>query len=577
MRFGLLAGIVALVGFLAGYGSSRESLPDRPTAKSFAKLPKENTPAAEPPPRPEPVFLPTSSPDLLAALEPSIDLIRRGDRILRAIEGLDAPALADLFTPPVSQKLRQLLDEDSRSQEAVIQRAMARWIELDPAAALAWLPQAMSAFSRNGEAYLDGCTSNALGLIARRFPEEAVAFAVGLSAKGSTRYSVLHRIVESIAAENPARAYALVLRCPTAEMKETAMHAYWDGFAKADAFAAIAQATALDGQLARSTVLRGVDCGGWSPRRFAEFCEILNAKERPYLMDSFARANPAAAARLIEQYVAIDSEDFSSNALFTVASWYGRRDGERGIEWANRLPEKIRMGALGLLAGYWAERDPAAVVAGLGKLLPEESSYCAALGGALPNWIEQDSAAALAWIDMLPPGEVRGTGESAAIRTLPRLGLPEEALMRYSRVDPAIAASIDIGEWIEGFNADTAIDVFARSNPRRLADWSLFFAETGHAFPSVGKVIRTWFKADPASAGAWVTALPAGRARDEAAASCAVVVSRVDEAAADEWLQWVMDPQRRTKAADTVAQEMSQRDPNGARAWRERFETSPRP
>ena len=111
MRFGFLAGGVALGSFLAGYSSWR----DAPRVREIPAMPAEISPKPaqhEVPPidsgRPPHV---ASAPDLLAALQPSVDPITRGERILAAIESLDAPALAALLTPPRATELQRLLKD----------------------------------------------------------------------------------------------------------------------------------------------------------------------------------------------------------------------------------------------------------------------------------------------------------------------------------------------------------------------------------------------------------------------------------------------------------------------------------
>ena len=569
MRFAVAAGGVALASFFAGYGSRRDA-PPAAGAMPKSREVSGGSPLHEvPPPEPGTSSRPRSVPDLLEALQPSVDPIAQGERILAAIDALDAAGIAALLTPPRSTELQRLSEESLwRWRGAILGRVMNRWLDLDPAAARAWLPGAAACFPSAIKGYLDVCAVHLLDPVAERFPEDAVAFALaappGRMSKDAARY-----VIQTIAAKNPARARELADRFTTEETRKEALEGYWRGFAKADAVAALGQATASGEKYARATVLHSLDLESWNPRRVDEFGQLLEPKEWVDLAERYARVNPAGAARLVGQFVSrTDAEHLPVQAEWLIASWFGRSDGERGIEWAQGLPEKVRASALRSVAEYWAAADPAAVVARLGELLPEGSERTGAFVGAMRPWIGHDPDAALAWVDALPPGELRAAVERAAIENLASNDRAEEALARLSQLAPS--ATGDIYTY-------AATQNLADRNPRRLVEWSLYFAGTGHSFPSVGSVVAGWFARDPATAIPWVTALPAGAARDEAAAQCAAVASRADEAAAVEWLGWVADPTRRKSAAETVAQVWAERDPQAAQAWREQFHKSSPP
>ena len=208
MRFGFFAGGVVLASFLAGYGSSF----DAPRNLVLKATPADVS--VKPAPHEAPVIESSttprsgSAPDLLAAMRPFVDSIRQGERILSAIDALDASAMAALFTPPRSVEFQQRLEKLSSLREAILDRAMTRWLDLDPAGALAWLPTAAASFPSDLEDSLDVCVWRVLHPLTKRFSQEAVAFALGMPVESWNRQYAARGVIGEIARTNPALDWA---------------------------------------------------------------------------------------------------------------------------------------------------------------------------------------------------------------------------------------------------------------------------------------------------------------------------------------------------------------------------------
>lgn len=569
MRFAATIVGVAFGGFLAGYMGSREphqseTATPEPSMASGKAEPSESRIDRQSPP---PALLP--APDLLLALQPSVDSIARGQRILAALDALDGPAISALLSSPRSAELQRLIEEDDWTwRDPVLQRMMNRWMELDPAAARAWLPGAVKYFPRTTGGSLNDCLRDLLRPFAARFPEDAIAFALAMP-PGWARTGAADVTIGAIVKNNPALARELIDRFPEGEAREGALAAYLIGSAKKDPLAAFEDAKALGEANARAMILESIDFSAWTPRQVEEFGEHLEPKEIASVLVTYARVNAAGASRLIERYATRPvMEKMAGDWVWLIGSWYGRSDGPAGIEWAGGLPEKIRGDAIRSVAKYWAAGDPAATVAKIAQLMPEGSARTDALKGAIGAWVEQDASAALRWLDSLPPGESRTELYAKALDTLPAVGLTEDALVRYSQIPPS-----DSAESRPGF---AEMDLAFR-DPRRLADWAAYFAGTGHSFTQVGEVVRNWFESDPDAAATWVTAQPASATRDQAAVECAIATSLDDADAAAEWLQWVSDPKVRSDSVKSISDILQNRDPAAAAAWIERFKhNSPR-
>ena len=236
---------------------------------------------------------------------------------------------------------------------------------------------------------------------------------------------------------------------------------------------------------------------------------------------------------------------------------WGRTNVEQATAWALSLPAELQSGALSGVAEGLAEIDPKAAAERLANLVRAEMSPLATRDALFTQWLQFDQAGAEAWADALPAGEARNSMQAKLLERLTMSGKSEDVFRRAAAL-PAEQA---------GSAALFAAQMLARSDGQKAAVAALDFARGTQQHEPLGAAVLEWFTQDCHSATAWVEQLPAGPARDAAAAGCAGAAIRVDAETAKAWVGQIADATRRAEAAKRVAARWSQRDPAAAGAW----------
>ncbi len=511
MRFGFLAASVALAGFITGYSwsrvASKETEVGHATSQGSMKLAafksKKDAERAQ--------LLSTQ--DFFALLERSFDPIDEGERIVSAIDRFDAPTFADLFSLPQSLKLQEKLDGSWPEDAEVLDRMMMRWLTLDAEADLAWLPTASKNFPSKYKGSFDSIAERLLVGATRRFPERALAFTTGLVSDERENGEIVRIIAETIAKQDLKRARDLPEHFRDDSFRHAARRGYLSGLAVKDPLAALAQTAGAE-QRAERDLVRGsipIAAEKMTLLEVETLCNSLESNPRNSVIERFACSDPAGAVRLIEDLEAQKRPGESLDLpAWSVEVAYGRSAGASALEWARALPDgDNRENVISSVVEGWAQRDPAAVVRQVIEIFPEGKDRNAALDASVAQWMRSDADSALAWVDALPEGKMREIGEVNAITYLPYLQREEEALVRFSQISPEVANS---------FLPQNAAATLGEHDPRRLTEWSVYFAEAGRPYQTVGDAVEKWFVREPQAAGEWVSALPAGKIRDDAAA-----------------------------------------------------------
>lgn len=189
--------------------------------------------------------------------------------------------------------------------------------------------------------------------------------------------------------------------------------------------------------------------------------------------------------------------------------------------------------------------------------LDPESRDLGALKGILPGWIAVDPAAAAKWVEALPESKAR-----------------EEALMLAAVVwtdkDPDAARA-----WLEAQ---------PKSRSRELG-WRQYIGQVSQVDPATGAaalpnigdqslrdslislIASAWTKTNHAEAAAWIQAMPAGLARDEATLVYVGQVASIDIRVAVESLPAIQDEQTRNRALPAIAGAWARQDVTAAGAW----------
>jgi hypothetical protein len=564
MRFAGLFSLVVVLSFAAGYALVNPAAPQIKTATLRPQLDAKSTAVLAA----EPDTLPARRVDLFESLTPKDDQLAQAHAIRATIETLGASELRALFEPPGSDDLpKRLHDLPNDLYPSVFQDLVRRWLDVDEAAVLAWLPQAPRYFPK-GSARLHLI----LGAVAERDAEAALDVARRHPESGY-RDSLVHSLFEQLAKENPARARALFARVEDdPKVREAAENGYQRGLFATDPAAEInALKTAPEGEGKTNVFVIIAKMGEQTPAAILAACRVIDEpSDRSGALSQLATWNPVGAAHVAEEVLAAfpnDPVESRKSYVSSAAYAWARTNESQATAWALSLPEELRASALGRIAASLADIDPSAGSQYFGKLVRADSQDVPAPPSAedraalFDEWMFADAASARAWADGLPPGEVRNAMQAKVLIEDARRGHAEDVLRRAAALPIAQAKTVAL----------LAAQSLAGQNGQRAADAMLEFARSTHEHEPLEVAVERWFSYDSQSAAAWVEQLPSGPARDAAAAACARVAVGVDAEAATAWVEQISDASRRMQAAEIVATEWKKRDALAAEAWLERL------
>jgi hypothetical protein len=226
---------------------------------------------------------------------------------------------------------------------------------------------------------------------------------------------------------------------------------------------------------------------------------------------------------------------------------------------------RVRRQVAGVFFAAWAEHDPHTAMAALSKV-PRLSN--AALGGVLNTWAEKDPRGMMAWLDSPDNfGWAKMQAEATAILALTERDpvLAMELTGEFKGQRRIAARGTGFNAWYRRdseaadrwFEAATEADqrelfkevIGTRSERDPAAAASALIrlpGDTEERMELAGRVTRDWLKVDPAAASEWVRSLPAGLARDFAAAALAEGLALTDPEAAALWARDIRNEKMRT-------------------------------
>jgi hypothetical protein len=567
MRSLLLFGVAAVVGFASGFSIFRPESASNPVAPTNEPT-AANSSLSHDARVAAPSFGTVTPPDgaLLAAMEREPDEIKQGAALYVAVSRLDATAIRALFELPQNDAFKKHLSSlPEQLREALWRGLIERWLEVDEAAALAWLPHAQDSMAD---------AKKELPWIFRAFasasPDAAEAF-VRSVADMSQRKEFARQLIDTLAAKNPGRARDWFAHFPEPELQEAIQRGYRRGLSRNDPRAALALAQTLPDSPERKELQDWIkaDAAERGPALALEIDRALDGKRSLQRLQSLTESDPISAARVIGEMLANPETEETANdrsdLAYAAAAALARADPAKACAWAATLPEELRAVAFLPIAGIWSDYQPKEALlwfheqyrADLEHFPVRAEIYKDSQTQALSQWLGADPTAALAWLDTLPDRDLRSRLQAGVLPTLARNGNFDEIERRWSGVPAEMFKSV----------ARDMAGSLALVEPERTVAWARQVAEQRQDGEPFEIAIEQWFLKEPQTVAPWVEALPAGLLRDAGAAACARVAIALDAPAAVEWVAQIADAKARRAAAEAIVTTWRRRDPKAADAW----------
>ena len=556
----------------------------------------------------------------------------RSGTALSADDDLAGPILAAVRARDYFQRrhdiyeVGQRLDRDSiraamqatqefsnADREAAQYPLLARWLELDAAAAYEWV-NAVPVNSRRSDLMREFFHS--LGM---KDPAAALTFLQQNQANPKSGEDYTYSVFEAWSVTDPVAAVNAAFSLPTKKAQGSALNVALGRWAKLDPEGALARAAQIPDAESRRSNLGNV-LHEWAEENAQDAANhalgLPEGKERNDALRSVvsgaASNDPGTALQLLDQIPAsmertsairqiVGQIGYSSpeiaakfvlalppneqrNSVFQVSNSFARQDRTAALDWASQLTSaEARNSAFGQIVQQWAADDPKSA-----------AEYCVsnALGtpdtvaNAVASWARQDAGAAITWAGALTDPAQR---DAALARGLGIMG----------GSDPQQAATLAM-TMLTGAQQVQALGgiagAWATKDPSAAAAWAEQLTDANARSNAVSRVAGMWAQQDPAAVrgvgranSRWrIPALDdhqrmgssgsrgdgevggnscARRPRDRVLATFSQTITDVDPAGAVAWAATIAKPQQRDSAISQVYQQWKRTDPKAADAW----------
>jgi hypothetical protein len=541
---------------------------------------------------------------VLAAVR-SRDYFRRRYEIYAVGQELDRETIRAAM-----EATQQFSDEDREHAQYPL---IARWLELDPAAAYQWVNNLPAPKRRTN---LMREFFHSLGL---KDPTTALSFLAQYKSDPNRSDDFTYSVFEAWSAHDPAAAVDAAINLQKIDTRQSAVGVALGRWAKKDPQGALARVAQLpDGESRRQnlrTVLR--EWAEEDPQGAANHALSLpEGKERN---DALAAALSGAAAkdrdtamRLVEQLprgaartetlrqvvgdIASSEPKFAAelvlemaagqqrNSVHQVSHNLARRDREAALDWAGKLTSSdARRSAMQSILQIWASDDPkAAAEYCVGH--PTESPDL--IGNAVAGWVRNDASGALAWVRSLPDGAQREAalvsglsalaasdpGQAANLATTMLNGNKQSQALgsiagAWATKDPAAAAAwaSKLTDGSARTSAESYVaSAWVRQDPAAAAAWASRMQNNLNVLPTIA---REWATQDPTAAARWLDTMPSGDVRDSAVHNFSSAVADSDPEGAAAWAATISQQSQRDSAIIQIVQQWKRTDPKAAAAW----------
>jgi hypothetical protein len=541
---------------------------------------------------------------ILAAVR-ARDYFRRRHEIYAVGQLLDRETIRSAM-----EATQQFPDTDRENAQYAL---VARWLELDAAAAYEWV-RAVPGQKRRTELMREFFHS--LGL---KDPTTALSFLTQYGVDPNRDEDFTHSVFEAWSAHGPAAAVDAALSLQKGASRRSALGVALGRWAKTNPQGALARVSQLaDAEMRRDnlrTVLR--EWAEEEPQAAAN--HALNLPDGRDRNEALAAALSGAATkdrdtamRLIEQLPAgaartealrqiVNDLAYNEpkvaaefvlglppaqqrNSVHQVSYNFARRDRAAALEWAGRLTSSdARRTAMRSIMQQWASDDPKAAAEYCVSHAAETPDF---IGNAVAGWARNDAPGALAWARSLPDGPQREaalvSGISALAVNNPRQAANLATTMlsgekqsqalgsiagAWASTDPAAAAAwaSKLGDPSARISAESYIaSTWVRQNPAAAAAWALRMPDNRNVLATI---TQEWAAQDSAAAARWLDTVPSGDARDSAVVNFSRSVVDSDPEGAVAWAATISQPAQRDSTIGEVFRQWKRTDRKAAEAW----------
>lgn len=360
-----------------------------------------------------------------------------------------------------------------------------------------------------------------------------------LTLHGSLKEGALSEVIETMADRDPSAAFAM--------MKEFGPFTYgslaervFDLWTERDPREAADHVTQLEKSRTRDEAMEAI-ASRWASR---DITSALAWAEK--MWDQNLSRGDTRGTRMPAEKDAISS---------VLQTWFDQ-DADAALRWIQDVPDDAKKADLmKLVLGAAGDRDPEQVADIITSKLPPGPLRDRACEDLAFRWAFNDEASAFAWIE-------RQTDVQLQQQFLSKLV--------FNMSSDNAKAAVELAEKIGGPNMERTISQaltgWAAADPTAAATWVDQQAANWQYYNSIADC---WGRKDPQGATAWVSALPAGPAKDRFLQDVPTAVTRrrIEPTIAVEWVAGISDAETRTTAYTKLARAWLARDKEAALAW----------
>lgn len=215
------------------------------------------------------------------------------------------------------------------------------------------------------------------------------------------------------------------------------------------------------------------------PRLAFDIARGLSGQEQVHtvrrVLMRWAADDPRGASRAVDT---IDNPEVRRNAVNQIASSYARQDPDGALQWLSRLEPRESVHATALMFTMLASQDPVSA-SNLTYRLQETSSRAQAAANVAQAWVQQDPGAASQWVDSLADPQVRASATTNLVSSWSRFD--RDAALRYAERIPDTAeresalVSIIAMQQNDPDYGEALFERLSLARPRSTAARSLYF------------------------------------------------------------------------------------------------------
>jgi hypothetical protein len=481
--------------------------------------------------------------------------IKRDDALFSAIQQMQPSDFMAAITD-LPELARQMGAMESDLRAELIQAGIERWMDVDEAGLLRWLPVARNVLESDtwklpkiGERDLGAIYA----VLAQRKPGWMFEQIKELGPK-MERTAAARAVIQSAVEAGLPQAEAWLASFKDQAEYLPARRTYLRAIAKADPERALTLALAEPTGSPDFATELICECGLQKPDLATSMLEKLDEKQRISALQKLAAviaSDPSYDAfKWLDDQMARTPQLLEANDTSYLASLTAR-DAPRTMEWVQKLPEARRETMTRSVLQVWMNTEPKTLLDWLNAHPDahafEKFDYFGALPAADPEGFRK-------WIATMPPGEVQRKAQSSLASQMLYAGRFADAA-RIFPMDPSDISPI-------GFSYQ-----FAQANPVEASRWLENLPPGQMREKAAFGVLGHWLNAAPEEATHWVENLPQGGMRDTGAGIIIQNILGKDFDGANAWLAEIQDQGARDQAAARIYNGWRGQSPARTREW----------